>query len=53
MMSLAASIIRMRLAGINNLEVAGVLGNLPEPVEIGQDQVARLYPVCAARENRS
>src|SRR6266403_2519347 len=47
---LPASIIRMRLAGINNLEVAGVLGNLPEPVEIGQDQVGALVSCCAARK---
>src|SRR6266480_3907520 len=47
---LPASIIRMRLAGINNLEVAGVLGNLPEPGKIGQDQVGALVSRCAARK---
>src|SRR5713101_4016285 len=45
-----AAIIRMRLAGINNLELAGVLGNLPETIEIGQDQVGALVSCCAARE---
>src|SRR5712692_8634164 len=45
-----AAIIRMCLAGINNLELAGVLGNLPETIEIGQDQVGALVSCCAARE---
>src|SRR5712664_1433511 len=47
---LPAAIIWMRLAGINDLEMAGVLGNLPETIEIGQDQVGALVSRCAARE---
>src|SRR5713226_2745064 len=47
---LPAAIIRMRLAGINDLEVAGVLGNLPETIEIGQDQLGAFVARCAARE---
>jgi len=38
----SSSIVRMRLAGINNLELAGVLGNLPEAIEIGRIRSARL-----------
>src|SRR5260370_42386179 len=40
----------MRLAGINDLEVAGGLGNLPKAIEIGQDQVGALVSRCAARK---
>jgi len=40
----------MRLAGIHDLEVTGVLGNLPETIEIGQDQVGALVSRCAARK---
>ncbi len=45
-----AAIIGMRLARINNLELAGVLGNLPEPVKIGQDQVGTFVARGAARK---
>src|SRR5258708_33701824 len=47
---LPAPVIRMRLAGINDLEVAGVLSNLPETIEIGQDQVCALVSCSTARE---
>src|SRR5260370_8260644 len=40
-------IIRVGLAGIDNLEMAGILDNLPETIEIGQDQVAALVSRCA------
>src|ERR1700704_257636 len=38
----------MRLAGINNLELARILGNLPETIEVRQDQVGALVSRCAA-----
>src|SRR5205807_1768195 len=47
---LSAAIIRMRLAGINNLEGARVLDNLPETIEIRQDEVGALVSCGAARE---
>src|SRR5438093_10947435 len=40
----------MGLAGVDNLEMSRVLGNLPEPIEIGQDQVGALVSRRTARE---
>src|SRR5207249_1178167 len=47
---LPAGIIRMGLAGVDNLEMSRVLGNLPESIEIGQDQVGALVSRRTARE---
>jgi len=47
---LPAPVIRMRLAGIHDLEVTGVLGNLPETIENrARIRSARLYPVARRR----
>src|SRR5208282_3659810 len=45
-----AAIVRMRLPGINNLEVPGILGHLPQTIEVGKDQVSALVSGSAARE---
>src|SRR5207249_11908561 len=47
---LPTGIIRVGLAGVDNLEVSRVLGNLPEPIEIGQDQVGALVSCCTSCE---
>src|SRR5260370_461537 len=47
---LSSAIIRVRLAGKDNLELAGILGNLPQTIEISKDQVGALVSGCAARE---
>src|SRR6266568_6021880 len=39
---LPSSVIRMRFACINNLEGARVLGNLPQAVEVGEDEIRAL-----------
>src|SRR5882724_6542023 len=47
---LPTSIVGVSFARIDNLEVAGVLGNLPETIKIGQDQVGTLVSRRAARK---
>src|SRR5206468_2134542 len=47
---LPAGIIRMRLTSIDNLERSGVLGNLPETIEIGQYQISALVSCCTSSE---